>query len=155
MVDLIELKKQIIKLADKTKIRSAKKMQGNDQVGALSYIIKNAVLQSDVRMYKREVFAYNGKHYEHIDGMMFAKMLIDIMEELAFGFGFIVAHRKKVIDFVIDNLIQKDITPERFIIPFNNCLLNTKTMEKLKHSPDHDILYCLKYDYDEKADCPL
>ena len=89
MVDLNELKKQIIDLSDRSMIKRAKKEKGNDQVGQLSYVVMNAVMNSSVRMYKREVFAYNGKHYERIDGMVFMKMLIDVMQELGYGYGFI------------------------------------------------------------------
>jgi P4 family phage/plasmid primase-like protien len=115
--------------------------------------MSDAVLASDIRMYRREVFAFNGKFYESIDGAVFKKVLIDVLERIRVGYNFIVNHRNRVIDFCIDNLIEKDITPERNLIPFQNCLLNTNTMEILPHSPKHDILYCLNYEYDKDAKC--
>ena len=155
MIDIKTIKVQIINNFTPKVLASC---HSNNSVAAKIGIIGksmcDSVLKSDVRMYRREVFAFNGTYYESIDGAIFVKLLIDVMEDLRFGFEFIVNHRKKVIEFVIDNLIKKDIVPERNIIPFKNCLLNTATMEVSPHSPDHDILYCLNYEYSKEAECP-
>ena len=154
MIDIKTIKVQIINNFTPKVLASC---HSNNSVAAKIGIIGksmcDSVLKSDVRMYRREVFAFNGTYYESIDGAVFVKLLIDVMEDLRFGFEFIVNHRKKVIEFVIDNLIKKDIVPERNIIPFKNCLLNTATMEVSPHSPNHDILYCLNYEYDKDARC--
>lgn len=154
MIDTVKLKLQIIANFTKKDLgicHSAPTVSA--KIGSVGKAMWDSVARSDVRMYRREVFAFNGKHYESIDGAVFQKILIDVMEDLTLGYEFIVNHRKKVIEFVIDNLISKDISPERNIIPFQNCLLNTATMEVMEHSPKHDILYCLNYEYDKEAKC--
>jgi len=154
MIDLISLQEQIIRnLPKKQHLEIQSAPTNANKIGCAGKYLSDAVLLSDIRMYRREVFAFNGKHYESIDGAVFNKLLIDVMEALKLGYEFIVNHRKKVIEFCIDNLIKKDITPERNIIPFQNCLLNTVTMEVMPHSPKHDILYCLNYEYDRDAKC--
>jgi hypothetical protein len=154
MIDVVKIKAQIAgKISEKQKneIRIAQTV--SDKIGIVGKTMSDAVLASDIRMYRREVFAFNGKFYESIDGAVFKKVLIDVLERIRVGYNFIVNHRNRVIDFCIDNLIEKDITPERNLIPFQNCLLNTNTMEILPHSPKHDILYCLNYEYDKDAKC--
>lgn len=154
MIDTNELKLQIIGNFTKKSIASCHATQTvSAKLGSVGKAMWDAVAKSSIRMYRREVFAFNGKHYESIDGAVFSKILIDVMEDLTLGYEFIVNHRKRVIDFVIDNLIIKDIVPERNVIPFQNCLLNTATMEVMGHSPEHDILYCLNYEYDKDAKC--
>jgi len=155
MIDLAALQLQIRAYFDKKRENEIKAVASvNDKIGIIGKYMSDAVLNSDIRMYRREVFAFNGKYYESIDGLRFNKLIIDVMEEMKFGYNFIVNHRKAVIEFTIANLITKDIKPERNVIPFQNCLLNTATMEVMPHSPKHDILYCLNYDYEPKATCP-
>lgn len=154
MVSNSDIRLQVFNNFSKKELAVCHNMQSvAGKIGAVGKEMWNSVSKSDIRMYRREVFAFNGKFYESIDGAMFQKILIDVMEDLTLGYEFIVNHRKKVIEFVIDNLIIKDITPEKTIIPFQNCLLNTVTMEVMQHSPSHDILYCLDYEYDKDAKC--
>lgn len=154
MVSVSDIRAQVFNNFSKKALAACHAMPTvSAKIGAVGKEMWNSVSISDIRMYRREVFAFNGKHYESIDGAVFNKILIDVMEDLTLGYEFIVNHRKKVIEFVIDNLIIKDISPERNIIPFQNCLLNTVTMEVMNHSPKHDILYCLNYEYDKDAKC--
>lgn len=154
MVDLKALHNQIIDNCSKKALSDSRRpMPSHELIGVLGKAISDSVMKSDVRMYRREVFAFNGKYYESIDGDLFNKLLIDVMESLKLGFDFIVNHRKKVIDFCTDNLVAKDIKPQRNVIPFLNGLLNTATMTLMPHSPAHDILYCLNYEYIKDAKC--
>lgn len=156
MVDLLSLRMQIRSKVNEAEMKKGRTAESQAvKAGIFAKVINDAVIASDIRMYRREVFAYNGTHYESIDGALFTKLIIDLMSDLQVGYDFILNSRKKVIEFCIDNLIQKDIVPVKNIIPFKNCLLNTNTMEEMVHSPEHDILYCLDYNYDKDAKCPL
>ena len=45
--------------------------------------------------------------------------------------------------------------PAKNIIPFNNGLLNVETWELMPLTPDYVCHYCLPYDYEPAAKCPL
>lgn len=159
MVDKDAIRSQILSNISQKNITVARTYGVTAKKGAFAKEISDAILKSDVRMHCRRPYAFNGKYYEQLDEITddnkeFNAMLIKLMYDLKFGSEFIVNYRKTVIDFCTDTLVEKNIKPLKHIVPFQNCLLNTITMEVMPHSPVHDNLYCLSYDYSRDAQCP-
>lgn len=157
MIDVAHVKNQILLNLDRTGFEHIRKNASKDKemIGGYAYEISCAVLKSDLRMYRREVFAYNGKYYEQFDFAVFHNMIIDILLELNVGMAILVKNNVDVVEFCRKRLIQKDIEPTRTMIPFQNYILNTETLITLPHSPEHDVLFALDYDYDPEATCPM
>ena len=155
MIDLVKLKGQIMGNLDRVAFEMARKQpKEKDIIGGYANQFANAVLKSDIRMYKREIYAFNGKYYENFDFAIFRNMIIELMFELNAGYGIIVKNHIDVVEFCKSRLILKDMFPDRKFIPFQNLVLDTENMVIHRHSPELDILYALPYDYDPLADCP-
>jgi len=126
-----------------------------NRVGGYGTVLSEAVMQADVRMYRGEVFGFNGKYYEEFPSAVFDNMLVEIMIYHKFGQDIIVGNYRTIINYCKTRLISADITPEKSFIPFNNVLLNAETGETQEFSADYNVMYCLNYDYNSNADCPL
>lgn len=156
MIEKDRIYNQIRDNCEKTKIDEVRKEQkATNRVGGFGTILSEAVMQSDVRMYRNEVFGFNGKFYEEFPAAAFDNMLIEIMIYHKFGQDIIVGNYKTIINYCKARLISADISPDKRFIPFNNVLLNAETGETQDFSPDVNIMYCLDYDYDKDADCPM
>jgi P4 family phage/plasmid primase-like protien len=157
MIDVAHVRDQILLNLDKVGFENIRKTasKDNERIGGYAYEISCAVLKSDLRMYRREVFAFNGKYYEQFDFAVFHNMIIDILLELNVGMAILVKNNADIVSFCRKRLIQRDIEPTRTIIPFQNCVLDTETMKTSEHSADHDVLYALDYDYAPDDKCPM
>jgi len=157
MINITEVKNQILLNINRTAFENVRKsaLKDRELIGGYAYEISCAVLLSDLRMYKREIYAYNGKFYEQFDFAQFHNMIIDILLSMNVGMAILVKNNIDVVDFCKKRLIQKDIDPIRTMIPFQNYILDTETFITYPHSPKLDLLYVLPYDYDPDADCPI
>ena len=125
------------------------------RIGGYGTVLSESVMLSDVRMYRMEVFGFNGKYYEEFPSAIFDNMLIEVMIHHQFGQDIIVGNYRTIINYCKARLISADISPEKNYIPFDNLLLNAGTGETQKFSADYNVMYCLNYDYDKNARCPL
>ena len=157
MINFIEIKEQLLSNISVKAIEHIRKTAATDKgrIAGYSNEISEAVLKSDIRMYKRTMYAYNGRYYENFDYDIFVNLIIDVMKELKLGEECIVHQRSKVTEYSKDRLIQKNINPARHMIPFNNFVVDSDTLETYPHSPELDVLYCLNYDYNPDDACPL
>lgn len=157
MINIPEIKRQVLLNIDREAFEKVRKSAQKDKdfVGGYAFEISNAVLKSDIRMYKREIYAFNGIYYEQFDVAVFHNMLIEVLLEMNVGYGLLVKNNIDVVDFCKKRLIQKDINTTRTMIPFNNYVLDTTNMITYPHTSTLDTLYALNYDYDPDATCPL
>lgn len=155
MIDIEKLKAQIMKNLNRVEFEKARKQsKEKDIIGGYAKEFADAVLKSDIRMYKREIFAFNGKYYENFDFAIFRNMMIEMLLDLNAGYGLIVKNNIDLVEFCKTRLIMKDINPNRNFIPFQNYVLDTESLITYPHNPEMDLLYALPYDYEPTATCP-
>ena len=156
MIDMERIFRQILHHCDKKEVDNIRRLpKVAERVGGFGTLLSEAVLKSDVRMYRMEVFGFNGKYYEELPAAIFDNMLIELMIANHFGQDIIVGHYKTIINYCKARLISADISPEKEYIPFNNLLLNAETLQTESFDPYKNVMYCLNYDYNAEADCPL
>jgi P4 family phage/plasmid primase-like protien len=146
---------QIVQKVDGYKLAECRTLSKSQRIGAYGSLLSDAVMDSDVRMYRMEVFCFNGRYYEEMKSEVFDNMLIQIMIELNFGQEIIVNSYKTIIGYVKTRLISADISPSKEYIPFRNVLFNAQSHQIRDFGADINIMYCLDYDYDADAKCPL
>lgn len=156
MIDFARLQKQIIENVSTRGVEAVRKSAKTDKLrlGGYADEISKGMLKSDVRIYKRLLYAYNGRYYEIFDDSIFKNMVVAIMKEFNMGLDLIVPSHPKVAEYCKTILVNKGINPNRGMIPFQNYILDSAKMETYPHSSLSDTLYCLNYDYDPDADCP-
>ena len=121
MIDIEKLKAQIMKNLNRVEFEKARKQQKEkDIIGGYAKEFADAVLKSDIRMYKREIFAFNGKYYENFGFAIFRNIMIEMLLDLNAGYGLIVKNNIDLVEFCKTRLIMKDINPNRNFIPFQN-----------------------------------
>jgi putative DNA primase/helicase len=157
MINFSHIQSQILANTSQKQIDHYRRSATSDKGRVAGYgdEIAKGVLKSDIRMYKRILYAYNGRYYEVFDKMVFTNMIVQVMMALKLGVEQHFYYRDKVVDFCIDLLVKKDITPQRHMIPFRNFVVDSNDLTTYPHSPDLDVLYCLDYDYNPDATCPL
>jgi putative DNA primase/helicase len=157
MINFSHIQAQILANTSQKQIDHYRRSATSDKGRVAGYgdEIAKGVLKSDIRMYKRILYAYNGRYYEVFDKMVFTNMIVQVMMALKLGVEQHFYYRDKVVDFCIDLLVKKDINPQRHMIPFRNFVVDSNDLTTYPHSPDLDVLYCLDYDYNPDATCPL
>jgi putative DNA primase/helicase len=157
MINFSNIQAQIIANISSKQIEHYRRSATTDKGRVAGYgdEISKGVLQSDIRMYKRILYAYNGRYYEVFDKMVFTNMIVNVMMAFKLGVEQHFYYRDKVVDFCTDRLVEKDITPQRHMIPFRNFVVDSTDLSTFPHSPNLDVLYCLDYDYNPDATCPL
>lgn len=156
MIDIPRIFRQIMSNCDQKAVTEVRRLpKVAERIGGFGTLLSEAVLKSDVRMYRMEVFGFNGKYYEELPAAIFDNILIELMIANQFGQDITVGHYRAIINYCKARLISADISPEKEFIPFNNLLLNAETLETEEFDADKNVMYCLNYDYIADADCPL
>lgn len=101
---------------------------------------------------------YNNRHWQPAHDTEVSYGIKTICKECTgnpFEAGFTRSYVKNVIDCLKDELYCEGFNRTRELIPLNNGILELSNRNFRPHSPEDNINWCLPFDYDEHAECPI
>lgn len=138
-------------------IANAKGLESNDKrTGALSDMLTDAILDSNVRCWEGSFYWFNGKSYQEVADKTLSSAMHSALKRKSVNSEDRAVRGNTMIKYAMD-ICRADsiLTPEgRDIICFQNTILDVNDMDMADHSPDFHVLSQMTYDYDPSAECP-
>jgi len=126
-----------------------------DRVGAIAFTFAAAVEKANFKFFKGAICYYHEGVYENLPVELFEDVVLKAMEDLGVSDSDLTNTEKKLIMPSIRKCRRKSLSPKKWIVAFNNGILNMDTMAFGEFDPKHDVVNKLSYDYKKDADCPL
>ena len=132
-----------IKLA--VKIRSP-----YERIGTVTEILRNAAEKSSLSRFNGALYCFTGQIYEMVSWRDVKNVVYDLMKRMECPMSDF-QKKDSIVRDVIDVLEKTQVEVRNEIVVFNNCVLDTDTMQTYPHSKDLVQITKLNYDYDPDA----
>lgn len=121
-----------------------------ERIGTITDIIRSAAEKSSLSRFGGKLYCFTGKIYEQVNFRDVKNIVYDIMKKM--GCPKCDFMRKDgIVRDVVDVLEKNPLEVRNETVVFNNCVLDTDTMETHQHSKDYPQVTMLNYDYDPEA----
>ena len=121
-----------------------------ERIGTITDIIRSAAEKSSLSRFGGKLYCFTGKIYEQVNFRDVKNIVYDIMKKM--GCPKCDFMRKDgIVRDVVDVLEKNPLEVRNETVVFNNCVLDTDTMETHPHSKDYPQVTMLNYDYDPEA----
>ncbi|GAE83322.1 DNA primase family protein [Bacteroides reticulotermitis] len=156
-MDLIQYDKlldEVFYLIDSNELSSSLSLKkAPERVDSVQDLIRKAILESSIGRYKGVPYFFNGRIYEPMSPDEFGNLIYDLMKKCKLPNGD-YARVEGVIKVCRRIIAGKELYPDRTIMIFRNCILDTKNRTTHKFSPQYVQMSYVDYDYNAK-DIPL
>lgn len=152
------MSKSIISNLDMIKLRDVLAIDGKKskfRVGEISDLFAEAVEKSNFKFFKGSVCYYNDGVYENISPDLFEDIAFKAMKSVGVSNEDLVHSEAKLFKMSIRKYREFSLAPKKWIIAFENGILDMEKMKLYDFDPKFDVVNKLSYPYDENADCPL
>lgn len=145
----IDLLNQVFDLIDPTELKEALSLtRASERVDSVQDLIRNAIIASSIGRYKGVPYFFNGKIYEEMSHDEFGNLIYDLMKKCPLPKG--DYGRVEGIIRVCKRVIAgKELRPDRSVMIFKNCVLDTKTRTTHGFHPRFVQMTSVDYDYDK------
>lgn len=116
----------------------------SERVDGVQDIIRTAIIESSIGKYKGAPYFFNGKMYERMSYDEFGNLIYDLMKRSGLKVGDF-ARVNGVTEVCRKVLAGKELSPDKSIMIFKNCVLDTKT--RTTHKFDKKFIQMTSVDY--------
>ena len=121
-----------------------------ERLGTVTEILRNAAEKSSLSRFNGNLYCFTGKIYETVGWRDVKNVVYDLMKRMKCPMSDF--QRKDAITRDVIDVLDKTVVEIRNeIVVFENCVLDTDTMETFPHSRDFVQITKLNYDYDPEA----
>lgn len=121
-----------------------------ERMGTVTEIIRSAAERSSLSKFNGSLYCFTGKIYEMISWSDIRNIVYDLMKMIGCPMGDF-GRKDVVVRDVVDVLEKTPLLVRNEIVVFNNCVLDTDTMQTYEHSRDFMQVTKLDYDYNPDA----
>ena len=121
-----------------------------ERIANITEILRSAAEKSSLSRFNGGLYCFTGQIYESVTWRDVKNMVYDLMKRMKCPMSDLTK-KDVVVRDVIDVLEKTQIEVRNEIVVFNNCVLDTDTMQTYPHSKDFIQISKLNYDYDPDA----
>jgi len=121
-----------------------------ERIGTITEILRSAAEKSSLSRFNGALYCFTGQIYEMVSWRDVKNVVYDLLKRMKVPMGDF-KNKDAIVRDVIDVLEKNPPEVRNEIVVFNNCVLNTDTMETFPHSRDFVQITKLDYDYDPEA----
>ena len=121
-----------------------------ERLGTVTEILRSAAEKSSLSRWNGALWCFTGKIYEQVTWRDVKNVVYDLMKRMKLPMADF-NRKDAIVRDVIDVLEKSPMEVRNEIVVFNNCVLDTDTMETYEHSKDFIQVSKLDYDYDPDA----
>ncbi len=129
---------------------SLKPTKSAERVDGVQDLIRTAIIESSIGKYKGAPYFFNGKIYERMSYDEFSNLIYDLMKKCNLPPGD-YARVKSITDICIKVLAAKRLSPDKSVMVFRNCVLDTKTRTTHRFDKKFIQMTSVDYTYDKDA----
>ena len=149
--DLYKLRDEVFSLIDKKELAKALESERTAvRVDGVQHLIRTAIIEAPIGKYKGSPYFFNGRIYERMSFDKFSNLIYELMRQCGLPDGD-YARTRGVTDLCFKVLSDKELTPDKSVMVFNNCVLDTKTRKLYKHDKRFIQMTSVDYDYSATA----
>ena len=143
--DYKKLVDEVFGLIDSSELSKAlEPTKPSERVDGVQDIIRTAIIESSIGKYKGVPYFFNGKMYERMSYDEFGNLIYDLMKRSGLKVGDF-ARVNGVTEVCRKVLAGKELSPDKSIMIFKNCVLDTKT--RTTHKFDKKFIQMTSVDY--------
>lgn len=144
-MDYNKLVDEVFELIDPNELLKAlEPTKPSERVDGVQDIIRTAIIESSIGKYKGAPYFFNGKMYERMSYDEFGNLIYDLMKKSGLKAGDF-ARINGVTEVCRKVLAGKELSPDKSIMIFKNCVLDTKT--RTTHKFDKKFIQMTSVDY--------
>ena len=121
-----------------------------ERIGTVTEILRSAAEKSSLSRFNGSLYCFTGKIYEMVGWRDVKNVVYDLMKRMKCPMSDF-QRKDAIVRDVIDVLEKSQVDLRNEIVVFNNCVLDTDTMQTYPHSKDFIQVTKLNYDYDPEA----
>lgn len=126
----------------------------SEKVGGIAMIYYDTLSKINIFKYAGNAVWHNGVSYTIVDKDDLEGAIFTSMRNLGVSDGVLNEKFQAMYKTIWRDLSRREFKLTRRKIIFNNCVLDTDTMQVSPFSPEHHVINKLNYDYDPDAQCP-
>ena len=149
--DYQKLVDEVFGLIDSSELLKAlEPTKPSERVDGVQDIIRTAIIESSIGKYKGVPYFFNGKMYERMSYDEFGNLIYDLMKKCGLKAGDF-ARVNGVTEVCRKVLAGKELSPDKSIMIFKNCVLDTKTRTTHRFDKKFIQMTSVDYAYDKDA----
>ena len=121
-----------------------------ERIGTVTEILRSAAEKSSLSRWNGSLWCFTGQIYEPITWRDVKNVVYDLMKRMKCPMSDFI-RKDAIVRDVIDALEKSPMVVRNEIVVFNNCVLDTDTMQTYEHSKDFVQVTKLDYDYNPDA----
>lgn len=149
--DYHKLVDEVYSLIDPDELsRALEPTKPSERVDGVQDLIRTAIIKSSIGKYKGVPYFFNGKMYERMSYDDFGNLVYDLMKKSGLKAGDF-ARVNGVTEVCRKVLSGKELSPDKSVMIFKNCVLDTKTRTTHKFDRKFIQMTSVDYVYDKDA----
>ena len=121
-----------------------------ERIGTVTEILRSVAEKSSLSRWNGSLWCFTGQIYEPITWRDVKNVVYDLMKRMKCPMSDFI-RKDAIVRDVIDALEKSPMVVRNEIVVFNNCVLDTDTMQTYEHSKDFVQVTKLDYDYNPDA----
>ena len=121
-----------------------------ERIGTVTEILRSAAEKSSLSRWNGSLWCFTGQIYEPLTWRDVKNVVYDLMKRMKCPMSDFI-RKDAIVRDVIDALEKSPMVVRNEIVVFNNCVLDTDTMQTYEHSKDFVQVTKLDYDYNPDA----
>lgn len=153
--DLTKLVDDVFSLVDQDLLAEyIGRSRSSERVDGVQDLLRTAIINSSIGKYKGYPHFFNGRIYEKMSYDDFSNFIYELLLKCKLPFGD-YARFKSITDICLKAVSGKELTPDKSIMVFSNCVLDTKTRQTYRFNEKFVQMTAVDYRYEKDAFCPL
>ena len=128
--------------------------RSSERVDGVQDLLRTAIINSSIGKYKGFPYFFNGRIYERMSFDDFSNLIYELLLKCKLPFGD-YARFKGITDICMKAVSGKELSPDKSIMVFANCVLDTKTRQTYRFNERFIQVTAVDYKYEKDAFCPM